>query len=123
MITSAQDVYYNVADMKRSLDFYCRILGMTARETSDYWSSLDCGGVTVGLHWTGGDTVPGVPRDSHGAHCGATLTLKCTDAERDAQTLEKSGARILGMSDEPWGKMVVFEDPDGNVLKLMEPKA
>jgi predicted enzyme related to lactoylglutathione lyase len=22
----------------------------------------------------------------------------------------------------PWGHMLIFEDPDGNVLKLMQPK-
>jgi hypothetical protein len=57
--------------------------------------------------------VPAVPRDAHGAHAGATLTLRSTDI---------AGAKIPGAADEPWGEMLVFADPDGIVLKLMKPK-
>ena len=34
----------------------------------------------------------------------------------------KLGNLILGEDDAPWGHMLVFEDCDGNVLKLMNPK-
>jgi predicted enzyme related to lactoylglutathione lyase len=66
--------------------------------------------------------VPAVPRDAHGARAGATLTLRSTDIAADRARIERAGAKILGAADEPWGEMLVFEDPDGNVLKLMKPK-
>ena len=28
---------------------------------------------------------------------------------------------VLSMSDNPWGRTLTLEDPDGNVLKLMQP--
>jgi len=34
--------------------------------------------------------------------------------------LEKAGAKILGEIDQGWGHLLIFEDPDGNVLKFMK---
>ncbi|MEZ4741067.1 MAG: hypothetical protein R3B45_01225 [Bdellovibrionota bacterium] len=48
--------------------------------------------------------------------------LKIANATIGREKLEQAGAKILGTANEPWGNMVVFEDPDGNVLKLMESK-
>ena len=122
MITGIQDFYYNVKDMKKSVQFYSEILGFKIAHEDNYWTSLQLGGVSVGLHWTEGEDVYQIPRDAHGAHGGGTLTLKSTNAFEDKEILQKKGVKILGTADAPWGKMVVFEDLDGNVLKLMEPK-
>ncbi len=121
MITGIQDIYYSVTDSKRAIRFYTEALGMKLVQESDYWIALDCHGVKVGLHPEDGP-IPQVPRDSHGAHAGATLTLKSDNVAEDRVRLEKHGAKILGEADQPWGHMLVFEDPDGNVLKLMKPK-
>ena len=122
MIQGIQDVYYNVKDMERAVNFYTEVLGMKLVHKDKYWSSLECGGVGIGLHWTEDNDIPHVPRDSHGAHAGATLTLKSTDIPQDKEFLEKADTKILGETDAPWGHMLVFEDLDGNVLKLMKPK-
>jgi len=122
MITGVQDVYYNVSDMKRAVRFYSETLGLTVKQTDQWWAALDAGGVTIGLHWSEGAPIPQVPKDPHGAHAGATLTLKSTDIANDRKALESGGAKILGESNQPWGHMLVFEDPDGNILKLMKPK-
>ena len=90
-------------------------------EESEYWIALDCHGVRIGLH-PAEKAIPRVPRDSHGAHAGATLTLKSDNIPEDRKKLEALGAIILGEADQLWGHMLVFEDPDGNVLKLMRPK-
>ncbi|MEZ6188066.1 MAG: VOC family protein [Planctomycetota bacterium] len=121
MITGVQDVYYNVSDMERARAFYTGLLGFRELDTSPYWTSLELGGLRVGLHWSEGEPVPPVPRDSHGAHAGATLTLRSDDPAADRARLEAAGAVILGEDAAPWGHLVVFEDPDGNVLKLMRP--
>jgi predicted enzyme related to lactoylglutathione lyase len=122
MITGVQDIYYNVVDMHKSVDFYTTSLGMTLKHKDKWWSALDCGGVSVGLHWTEGASVPAVPTDSHGAHAGATLTLRSNDIAGDRKKLEEQGAKILGESNQPWGHMLVFTDLDGNVMKLTNPK-
>src|SRR4051794_20226432 len=121
MITGVQDIYYSVTDTTRAVRFYTEALGLKLVNAGDYWVALDCHGVRVGLH-PEGKPIPHVPRDSHGAHAGGTLTLKSDNIAEDRKRLEKFGAKILGEADQDWGHMLVFEDPDGNVLKLMRPK-
>lgn len=121
MITGVQDLYYNVGDMERAVAFYAALLGRRPTEENPWWSAFDAGGVRIGLHGTSGAAVPAVPRDEHGAHAGGTLTLRSTDIDADTARLAEIGARVLGRLDEDWGRLTVFEDPDGNVLKLMQP--
>lgn len=121
MITGIQDVYYSVTDPPKAIKFYTEALGMRLLSKNDFWIVLDCHGVTVGLH-PESKPIPRVPRDSHGAHAGATLTLKSDDIAEDRKRIESFGGKILGEQDEHWGHMLVFEDLDGNVLKLMHPK-
>lgn len=123
MITGVQDIYYNVSNMKRSIEFYTKALGMKLQFEDEGWTSLSCGGVQIGLHPTeAGEKIIRVDRDSHGVYGQATLTLKSDDVSADRKVIESHGGIILGEDDAPWGHMLVFEDPDGNVLKLMNPK-
>lgn len=123
MISGVQDIYYNVSNMKRSISFYTEALQMKLQFEDDGWTALDCGGVQIGLHPTEeGEVLVRVPRDSHGVHGQATLTLKSDNVPEDRKLIEQHGGKILGEDDAPWGHMLVFEDPDGNVLKLMRPK-
>jgi len=119
MITGVQDVYVNVSDLDRSIRFFSEGLGLEIADPNPYFAAFDIGGVRVGLHPTGGARVGGVQADSHGANGGATITLRTDDLDADRARLEAAGAEILGASDNPWGRIVVFTDPDGNVFKLM----
>lgn len=122
MIKGVHDIYYNVTDMKRAVAFYRDTLNMKVSFESEHWTSMDCEGVMVGLHWSEGLEIPSFPRDAHGAHCGGTLTLASDDVTADRKVLEEAGAKILGEMDEAWGHMLIFEDLDGNVLKLQKAK-
>lgn len=123
MIGGVQDVYYNVKNMKLAVSFYENVLGFTKVHGDEYWTSLNKEGFHLGLHATdNGEPVPSIPKDSHGAHVGATVTLKSTNITEDRKVLEANNCSVLGEFDAPWGHMLVFEDPDGNVLKLMNPK-
>jgi catechol 2,3-dioxygenase-like lactoylglutathione lyase family enzyme len=122
MIIGVQDVYYNVQDMARARAFYCDLLGLPLVDQNPHWASLNVGGVRVGLHWTGGPPVPPTPHDEHGAHAGATLTLKVDNLRDEVERLTRGGVHFLGsLSENPWGSLAVFLDPDGNVIKLMQP--
>lgn len=121
MITGVQDVYYNVEDMDRAVRFYTELLGMTAVDTSRAWSTLQLGDIRIGLHGSGGAPVPEIPRDVHGAYAGATLTLRSDDITADTLRLRAAGSVILGEFHEEWGKITVFQDSEGNVLKLLQP--
>lgn len=121
MIVGIQDVYYSVTDSKRAIQFYTDALGMKLIDASEYWIALDCHGIRIGLH-PEAKSIPYVPRDNHGAHAGGTLTLKSNNVPEDRKKIESAGGKILSEDDQPWGHMLVFEDLDGNVLKLMNPK-
>ncbi len=121
MITAVHDFYYSVNQPQRAIRFYIEGLGMKLIEESEYWIALDCHGMRIGLH-PESESIPKVPRDSHGAHAGGTLTLRSDNIPEDRKKLESLGAVILGEVDQPWGHMLTFEDLDGNVLKLMNPK-
>lgn len=58
MIKGVHDIYYNVSDMKRAVEFYRDTLNMAVSFESEYWTSMDCEGVVIGLHWTHGSEVP-----------------------------------------------------------------
>lgn len=123
MIIGIQDIYYNVSDINKAVRFYTEALQMKIRFEDEGWTALECGGVQIGLHSIEpGETVVRVPRDSHGAHGQATLTLKSNNIAEDRKRIESLGGVTLGEDDAPWGHMLVFEDPDGNVIKLMNPK-
>ncbi len=122
MIKGYRDFYYNVKDMNCAVQFYQSALGMKKVYGDEFWTSMTLGNLNLGLHGSGGKAVPPTPRDSHGQDCGGTLTLDSDDITEDRKKIEKAGGKILGEADQPWGHMLVFEDLDGNVLKLMNPK-
>ncbi len=121
MIKGYRDFYYNVADMNRAVRFYTEALGLKKAHGDEYWTSMTLGNLNLGLHWTEGDSVPISPRDSHGCHNGGTLTLESDNVPNDRKNIESAGGKILSESKQEWGHMLVFEDLDGNVLKLMNP--
>ena len=122
MIKGYQDFYYNVTNMNRAVQFYETALGMQKQYGDEYWTSMSLGNLRLGLHGSEGQVVPVTPRDAHGQHCGGTLTLLSDDIKTDRASIEKAGGKILGDVEQPWGHMLVFEDIDCNVLKLMKPK-
>jgi predicted enzyme related to lactoylglutathione lyase len=122
MIKGYTDFYYNVKNMKAALAFYEGALGLKRIYFHDHWATLQCGNLRLGLHWSEGVAVPLTPRDSHGQNAGGTLTLFSDNVREDREKILAGGGKILGESDQPWGHMLIFEDVDGNVLKLMNPK-
>ena len=122
MITEVVDFYYNVKDMNRAVAFYTKVLGMTKVFGDEYWTSMQIGSSQVGLHGSEAKEIPTTPRNSHGQDCGGTLTLKSDNIAEDRDRIVACGGKILGEAEQPWGHMLVFEDLDGNVLKLMNPK-
>lgn len=122
MIKGYRDFYYNVKDMNKAVQFYSSAFGMKKTYGHEYWTTMNLGNLNLGLHWTEGGDVPKTPRDSHGQHNGGTLTFESDNILEDKKKIELAGGKILGEADQDWGHMLVFEDLDGNVLKLMKPK-
>jgi predicted enzyme related to lactoylglutathione lyase len=122
MIKGYQDFYYNVFDMDKSVAFYENAFAMKKVFGDKHWSVLTIGNLRLGLHWSENKGIPLTPRNGHGQDSGGTLTLLSDDIKGDKTKIENAGGIILGEADMPWGHMLVFEDIDRNVLKLMNPK-
>ena len=122
MIKGYKDFYYNVKEMKKAVSFYEQAFGMKSIYGDEYWTTMQLGNLNLGLHWTEGRDIPKTPRDSHGQECGGTLTFDSDNIADDRKVIEKCGGKVLGEADQAWGHMLVFEDLDGNVLKLMKAK-
>ncbi len=123
MIVGVQDLYYNVQDMQRAATFYKGTLGLKLVSESEHWTAFDVGGVRVGLHWTGGTPVLRVPMSKSGVQPGATLTFRVSNIHAAVDRLQSAGVKFVGkLLEESWGSVAAFEDPDGNILKVMEPK-
>ena len=122
MIKGYREIYYNVTDMNRAVQFYQTTFGMKKVYGDEYWTTLSIGTLNLGLHWSEGTEIPKTSRDEHGQNCGGTLTLHSDDIADDRKRIESAGGKILGEANQHWGHMLVFEDLDGNVLKLMNPK-
>jgi catechol 2,3-dioxygenase-like lactoylglutathione lyase family enzyme len=120
-ITGIRSFHYPVNRISESKKFYIEALGFKLAYEQPGWIALEMSGVQVALHPEEYE-IPRIPRDAHGAHAGGCLTLASDNVPEDRKKLETYGAKILGEADEPWGHMLTFEDPDGNVLKLMRAK-
>lgn len=120
-IKGIRSFHYMTNKLDVSRKFYIEALGFELDYEQPGWTALKMSGVQVALHPEDHE-IPYIPRDSHGAHAGGCLTLSSDNIPEDRKRLEKFNAKILGESDQPWGHMLTFEDPDGNVLKLMHPK-
>ena len=113
-LKGADLVYFFVSDMERAVTFYHDVLGLRLLyRTGDDWAQFEAGPVQLGLHASG----------QQGEHrAGGTVAFRVDDL--DASRLELA-ARGISFSPEGGGeggepRFVEFQDPDGNVLGLLE---
>jgi predicted enzyme related to lactoylglutathione lyase len=121
MIIGIQNIHLYVKDMDRAVKFYTEAFGAKVVFGSEYWTSLSCFGLIIGLHGNENQEVISIPYDDHGAKAGATLTFKSNNISQDRENLEKCGAKIISQFNADWGELLVFQDPDGNILNLQHP--
>ncbi len=106
-----------VTDMDRSVRFYTEVLGLRLTQRfGNHWAQVDAGRLTIGLHPASAQNAAG--RDGS-ITVGFALSTKIEDA---VSTLQQRGVKFRGpiAQDPNAGKFAYFEDPDGNVMYLME---
>lgn len=112
MIIGIRDVYYSVTDMRKAVAFYRDVLGLSLIEESSGWSAFDVNGVRLGLH----ERDPGAP-------LGAVVTFEVENLDKAIENLRHRGVRFRGAAEhEEFGSLIEFEDAEGNVAKLLEPR-
>jgi catechol 2,3-dioxygenase-like lactoylglutathione lyase family enzyme len=124
MISSIQLISLPVSDQNRARDFYVNVLGFGL--VRDNPMGPDRRWVEVGPK--GAQTtitlVTWFPTMAPGSVKG--LVLETDNIDADVAELTARGVSIPdGIQEEPWGRFVTFDDPDGNgiVLQATSPNA
>jgi catechol 2,3-dioxygenase-like lactoylglutathione lyase family enzyme len=105
-------VFYYVHDMERTISFYSDVLGL--RLTSrDVVARFDIDGVLFEL-------VPSRGMRKLRGDGNARLCLKVDDISQTVEYLKTKGTRVGEIQKVENGKLVSFEDPDGNEIYLWQ---
>jgi catechol 2,3-dioxygenase-like lactoylglutathione lyase family enzyme len=119
-ISKVQVVSVPVSDPDRAKDFYVNVLGMELLQDmpmseSNRWIQVGPKGSEASIALvTWFDSMP--PGSLKG------LVLDTVDMEGTIADLATKGFAIEGEIDEqPWGRFIMFEDPDGNGIVLRQP--
>ena len=112
MVHGVSVIWFPVSDVDRSVGFYRDTLGLELERQDNGWAHLSANGVNVGLNER-------EPTDTSG---GGVLAFQPEGSLDEAvEDLRQKGVEIAGVSDEPWGRIATFKDPDGHDLQLYEP--
>lgn len=111
-----------VSDQSRSRDFYVDVLGFDLVDDESFGESMRWVRVAPRGGATSFTLVTWFPTMSPGSLKG--IVLETDDVDADAAALVAKGVVLDGeVEDQPWGRFVSFNDPDGNGLILQQSKS
>ena len=105
-----------VSNMDRSVDFYTKVLGLKlAQRFGDHWASIEAGQLAIGLH-------PASAENPAGRNGSMIIGLEVAGSIEDvAAGMKQQGVQFRGtISQGDVGKTAYFEDPDGNLLYMIQ---
>lgn len=114
-------VHLKVADLERSLSFYCELLGFELTTTyGDQAAFISAGGYHhhIGLNtWHSKDSPP-APQHHPGLFHTAILYPTRKDLAEIYKRIADAGYPLLGASDHAVSEAIYLDDPDGNGVEL-----
>ena len=118
MKLSFGEVQSFVSDLDAARKFYEGSLGLSLVEESAEWLIFDISGNEFIVF---GGAKQGRLRGAYGTECGTVLCLSTDDIHRDFDALKASGVAFFSeVKEVPEGWYVGFQDPDGNLLELVQ---
>ena len=118
-ITHLQLISLPVADQDRSRDFYVDVLGFDLVRDNPMGPDQRWVQVAPKGAWTSITLVTWFPTMPPGSVKGTVL--ETDDLDGDVAALVAGGVTIEGgIQEQPWGRFVTFDDPDGNGIVLQE---
>lgn len=118
MIKSIGNVWVFVSNFERSIKFFRDTLGLPLKEqhgaiSAEFFKS----GTTLGIGVTNSER----ERKMVGRRPG--ITFRVGDIEEVCEHLKRKKVKFSEpLHTEPWGKIAIFKDPDGNEFAIMEPR-
>jgi len=123
-IQSLWGIRYQVKDVKRSIDFYTKQLGMKLdRENPPAFAQVSIGNFKLILSGPGASGSRPMP-DGRQQEPGGwnRVIVQVEDLSARIETLKRAGLHFRNeMEVGPGGKQIQLEDPDGNPIELFEP--
>ena len=117
-------VRYQVKDVKRSIDFYTKQLGLKLdMQNPPAFAQVSVGNLKLILSGPGASGSRPLP-DGHQQEPGGwnRIILQVKDLPARIEELKKAGLHFRNeMEVGPGGKQIQVEDPDGNPIELFEP--
>ncbi len=115
-------VRYQVADVERSVAFYCEHLGFQRGFVSPAFASVTLDNLWLllsGVHASGSRDMPDGRRQEPGGWNRIVLYVESLDDR--IEQLRKAGVTFRNTVESgPGGRQILFDDPDGNPVELHE---
>jgi len=119
--TQIGHVHLKVADLQRSLDFYCGLLGFELTTTyGNDAAFISAGGYHhhIGLNTWQSKNGPQPPKNSTGLFHTAILYPTRKDLATIFKRLRNHGYPLTGAADHGVSEALYLDDPDGNGVEL-----
>ncbi len=114
-------VHLKVSDLRRSLDFYCDLLGFELMaKYGDQAAFISAGGYHhhIGLNTWHSKGMPPAPVNAAGLYHVAILYPERKDLAAIYKRLTGAGVQFTGFADHGVSEALYLNDPDGNGLEL-----
>jgi len=113
MIKRLNNITIPVSDLKKTVEFYEKVLGLKKESEWSTYVIFDCGGVELAFE----------PGGSKGEKKGSPyIFLIVDDVDKEYEQLKEKGVKFKSEpKDQPWGGRVAsLTDPDGNKICLLQ---
>ena len=112
-----------VASIRKTCDFYARVLGMTVSHFGEGRTALTFGCQKINLHEVGKEFVPRAARATAGS--GDLCLVSATPLDSAISHLNECGITIIEGPVVKTGasgpiRSIYFRDPDGNLIEVSE---
>ena len=115
MINKIAFTSYYVSDLQQSIVFYRDLLGLKPLLNNDAWAEFNVDGQRLAIHEEKDNT-------KINDQSGATVYFEANPIENVVKALQSKGIVFNGEIEAyPYGKLILFSDPDNNSLGLYEP--
>ncbi len=118
MNLSFAEVQTFVSDLDGAKDFYGRVLGLRLVKETPKWLIFDISPATLIIM---AGARPRTYGSTYGRESGTVVCFLSDDIDRDYAKLKSQGVRFFSEVNEvAEGRYVGFQDPDGNLLELIQ---
>jgi len=115
MLNKFSFISYPVSNLKKSITFYKDLLGLKLLLKNDNWAEFNINGQRFAIHENKNNK-------KLGARSGATVYFEAKPIEAVVKDLKMKGIVFhKDIEAYPYGKLILFFDPDNNSLGLYEP--